>query len=172
MPATKSALRGSQSAVMPRNLYADVHKVLCLPRNRATCPKATIHYTCHQIRAPRRSPPWPKYCTCHEICTSKQSRSDPLHLSRKIRLWTTKTRGLPCACHEKSPPCRKMRTAPQRERSRWKHPPLQRACAVEMHLEEFERHECTVNSSELAAHARAAQRSKHSCLTPTVRTPI
>ena len=28
----------------------------------------------------------------------------------------------PCACHEKSPSCPKMRTAPQRERSRDKHP--------------------------------------------------
>ena len=33
-----------------------------------------------------------------------------------------------------------------------------RACAVEMHFEDFERHECTVNSIELAAHARATPR--------------
>ena len=46
-----------------------------------------------------------------------------------------------------------------------------RACAVEMHVDDFERHECTVNSSELAGHARAAERFKHSCLTTTVRTP-
>ena len=34
---------------------------------------------------------------------------------------------------------------------------IQRACdcAVEMHVDDFERHECTVNSSELAVHARA-----------------
>ena len=48
---------------------------------------------------------------------------------------------------------------------------ISRACAVEMHFEDFERHECTVNSSELAVNARAPQRSKHSCLTTTVRTP-
>ena len=48
---------------------------------------------------------------------------------------------------------------------------IQRACAVEMHIDDVERHECTVNSSELAAHARAAHLSKHSCFTPTVRTP-
>ena len=29
-----------------------------------------------------------------------------------------------------------------------------RACAVEMHFEDFERHECTVNSNELAARKR------------------
>ena len=63
----------------------------------------------------------------------------------------------------------KMRMAPQRERSRDKYSP--RACGVEMHVDDLERHECTANSSELAGHARAAQRSKHSCLTTTVRTP-
>ena len=50
---------------------------------------------------------------------------------------------------------------------------ISRACAVEMRFEDFERHECTVNSSELAGHARALQRStvSISCFTPTVRTP-
>ena len=41
---------------------------------------------------------------------------------------------------------------------------ISRACAVEMHFEDFERHECTVNSNELAVHARALQRSKHQLL--------
>ena len=45
----------------------------------------------------------------------KQLRSLPP--VTKSRLWST-TRGFPCACHEKSPPCTKMRTAPQRERNR------------------------------------------------------
>ena len=45
-----------------------------------------------------------------------------------------------------------------------------RACAIEMHIDDVERHECTVNSSELAGHGRAEQRSKHTCLSPTVRT--
>ena len=40
-----------------------------------------------------------------------------------------------------------------------------------MRIDNVERHECTVNSSELAAHARAEQRSKHTCFTLTVRTP-
>ena len=38
------------------------------------------------------------------------------------------------------------------------------ACTVEMHVEDFERRECTVNSSELAGHARALQRSKRQLL--------
>ena len=36
-----------------------------------------------------------------------------------------------------------------------------RACAVEVHMDDVERHECTVNSNELAVHGRALQRSKH-----------
>ena len=43
--------------------------------------------------------------------------------------------------------------------------------AVEMHIDDVERHECTVNSSELAGHSRDAQRSKHTCFSLTVRTP-
>ena len=39
-----------------------------------------------------------------------------------------------------------------------------RACAVEMHVDDFERYECTVDSSELAVHARTLQRSKHQLL--------
>ena len=38
------------------------------------------------------------------------------------------------------------------------------ACAVEVRIDDVERHECTVNSSELAAHARTLQRSKHQLL--------
>ena len=48
---------------------------------------------------------------------------------------------------------------------------IQRACSVEMHIDDVERHECTVNSSELAGYARAAHLSKHSCFSLTVRTP-
>ena len=48
---------------------------------------------------------------------------------------------------------------------------IQRACAVEMHFEDFERHECTVNSNELAGHARALQRSKHQLPFPYRKNP-
>ena len=50
--------------------------------------------------------------------------------------------------------------------------PAAAACAVEMHVDDVERHECAVNSSELAGHGRAEQRSKpkHTCFSLTVRT--
>ena len=43
-------------------------------------------------------------------------------------------------------------------------PQILRACAVEMHMDDVERHECTVNSNELAVHAGALQRSKRQLL--------
>ena len=36
--------------------------------------------------------------------------------------------------------------------------PILQAGAVEMHFEDFERHDCTVNSSELAGHVGATPR--------------
>ena len=41
-----------------------------------------------------------------------------------------------------------------------------RACGVEMHLEDFERHECTVKSSKLAPCARAVTLIYPRCSTP------
>ena len=50
-------------------------------------------------------------------------------------------------------------------------PQIVRACAVEMHFEDFERYECTANNSELAGHGRALQRSKHQLLLTYRRNP-
>ena len=130
---------------------------------RATCPKVKIHCTCHEIWAPRRSPPCPKCCTCHENCTSKQNSSDPLHLSRKVDFAAPK--------HEVSlavtTMCENAHGATTRAQS-LEAPTaatqILRACAVEVHMDDVERQECTVNSSALAGHARALQRSKHQLL--------
>ena len=46
-----------------------------------------------------------------------------------------------------------------------------RACAVEMHIDDVERHECAVHSSELAVHARTLQRSKHQLPFPYRKNP-
>ena len=126
----------------------------------------------HEIRAPLRSPPCPKCCTCHENCISKQNSSDPLHLSRKGNFGPPKHE-VSLALATKSEPCANAHGTATRAQSRHAPVPatqISRACAVEVHIDDVERHECIVNSSELAAHARAAQRSKHSCFASTVRT--
>ena len=168
MPATKSAPRGSQSAGGAERCAC--HEICTLRFTkccawheickRATCPKVTIHCTCQEIGAPRRSPPCSKCCACHEICIYKAAP-------------------IPCACHEKStldhqstrfPLClpRKVTTRSENARGTTRRvqsrqaPPapgqILRACAVERHFEDFERHECPVNSSELAGHVGATPR--------------
>ena len=47
---------------------------------------------------------------------------------------------------------------------------IQRACAVEMHIDDVERRECAANSNEVVAHARFSDLSI-SCFSLTVRTP-
>ena len=48
---------------------------------------------------------------------------------------------------------------------------IQRACAVEVRMDDVEGHECTVNSNELAVHGRAPQRSKHQLPFPYRKNP-
>ena len=109
-----------------------------------------------------------------ENCISKQNSSDLLHLSRKVDIGAPKHevslapamkshhRVRKCARHHnesavaRSTHCRHPDSASRRSRS------AHGRC---------ERHECTVNSNELAVHGRAPQRSKHTFVSPTVRTP-
>ena len=70
--------------------------------------------------------------------------------------------------------CENVHGTTTRALSRQAHAPatqILRACAVEVHMDDVERHECTVNSHELAGHARAPQRSKHTFFSITIRTP-
>ena len=104
----------------------------------------------------------------------------------------SKTAPIPCTCHEKStldPPKHEVSLAPATKsdhhvqkcarhhnesavaRSTRGRPQILRACAVEVHMDDVERHECTVNSNELDVHGRAPQRSKHTFFSLTVRTP-
>ena len=130
---------------------------------RATCPKVTIHCTCHGIRAPHvqsaapatksalRSTAAPIPCTCHERSTlDHQSTRFPLRLPRKVTTMCENAHGNTTRAQSRQA----LAAATQ----------ISRACAVEMHFDDFQRHECTVNSSELAGHARALQRSKHQLL--------
>ena len=151
---------------LPRNLHFEVHKVLRLQQDfggsqkccacheackQATCPKVTLHCACHEIRARVEDHHRALKCrTCHEICISKYHRSDPLRLLRKVDF---------------APPTRKVTTISENvrgttTRAQSRQAPaadtqILRACAVEMHFEDFERHECTVNSSEIAGPDRA-----------------
>ena len=140
--ATKSAHRGWQKALcLPRNLHLEADK--CWARHEICTSRFTKCFACHEIctsRVTRRA--------CHKICTSRLKRGACREICKrttcpkvtihckicisklrslapvtKSRLSTTKARGFPCACHEKWPPCPKMRTAPKRERSRDKRPP-------------------------------------------------
>ena len=105
VPATKSALRGSHSAVPATKSANEPH----VQKSRFTAPvtKSELLDDHHHVQSAAPA-------------TKTAFRSSPASLApvTKSRLWSTKTRGFPCACHEKSPPCAKMRTAPQRERSR------------------------------------------------------
>ena len=130
-PATKSALRGSprprslhfevdkvlclprnlhfevhKAPSLPRNLHFEGHKVLCLPRNSRNLQTSHMSKSNDSLRLSRNQ-------SSSKIITM----SKVLHLPRKLhfevkhvrslapvtksRLWTTKTRGFPCTCHEK-----------------------------------------------------------------------
>ena len=181
VPATKSALRGSQSAAPAtkshysqmrghRNLHFEVHKAAPtatksanephVQKSRFTAPvtKSELLDDHHHVQsaAPAtktalRSKTAPIPCTCHEKSTLKhQNTRFPLRLPRKVTTMYENAHGTTTRAQSREA------LAPATQ--------ISRACAVEMHFEDFERHECTVNSSELASHARALQRSKHQLL--------
>ena len=144
---------------LPRNLHFKVHKALRLPRNlrieghRALCLLRKLQ-TSHMSKSDdslhlSRNLSSSTITTCHENCI------DPLHacMSRKVEFGAPKREVSLAPATKSDHHERKMRTAPQQDERG-------RACAVQMHIDNFERHECSVNSSELAAHARALQRSK------------
>ena len=86
---------------LPRNLRIEGHRVLCLPRNLQTSHMSKSHDSLHLSR--------------NLSSSTITTMSKVLHLPRKLhfeakqllapvtrsRLWSTKTRGFRCACHEK-----------------------------------------------------------------------
>ena len=89
----------------------------------------------------------------------------------KSRFWSTKTRGFPCVCYEKWPPCTKTHqnahgtaTRAQSLEAPAAGRQILRECAVEMHIDDVERYKCTINNNKLAVHTGALQRSKHQLL--------
>ena len=97
-----------------------------------------------------RSKAAPIPCTCHEKSTlDHENTRFPLHLPGNVTTMCENAHGATMRALSLQAPAARTQ--------------ISRACAVEMHFEDFERHECTVNGSELAVDVRASQRSKHSC---------
>ena len=184
VPATKSALRGSPNAVCTSRFTKCcacheicTHKVRRLPRN--------LHFEVHKVSTPR----FTKCCTCHEICTSRITKSalrgSPSAAPATKTAFRTNTPPIPCTCHEKSTLEHEVSLAPatksdhhvrkcaqrHNESAVARSTKILRACAVDMHFEEFKSHECAVNSSELAGHGCALQRSKHQLPFPHRKNP-
>ena len=158
-----------------RNLHFEVHKVLCLPRNLhfkvhkilhlpqflkpATCRKVTIHCACHEIsgedhhhvqsaahatKSARRSKTAPIPYPCREKWILDHQSRFPLRLPRKVTAMSENAHGAATRAQSREAPA-----APAQ---------ILRPCAVEVHFEDFERHECTANSTEIAGPDRATPR--------------
>ena len=156
VPATKSAHQGSQSALPATKSANEPH--IQKPRFTAPVTKSELLDDHHHVQsaAPAtktafRSKTAPIPCACHEKSTLEhQNTRFPLRLPRKVTTMYQNAHGTTTRAQSLEAPA----AATQ----------ILRACAVEMHIDDVERHECTVNSSELAAHARALQRSKYQLL--------
>ena len=165
-PATKSAFRGSQKPLrLPRNLRLEVHHVLRLPRNlrfelhqvqrlppnrciegyKVLCLSRNLHFEVHKFQS---APPATKSANAPHV--------------EKLRFIAPVTPRRSHAPVTKSAPATKSDHHVRKcTRGRFGAPAaatqISRACAVEMYLEDSERHERIANSSELAVHARAPQ---------------
>ena len=170
-----------QALYQPRNLHFEVHQVLRLPQN--------LHFEVHKVLHLLRNLHIEGHrvlCLPQNLQTSHMPKShDSLHLSRNLSSsrMTTMSKVLRAPRkvdfgapkHEASlAPPRKVTTMCKNAcgtttRAQSLEAPAAatqtlRACAVEMHFDDFEKHECAVNSSELAGHGRVLQRSKHQLL--------
>ena len=145
VPATKSAIephvqKSRFTAVTKSELLDDHHHV------QSAAPATKIAF---------RSKTAPIPCTCHENLEHQNTRF-PLRLPRKVITMCENAHGTTTEAQSLEAPAADTQ--------------ILRARAVEMHMDDVARHECTVNSNELAGHGRDAQRSKHTCFSTTVRT--
>ena len=159
---------------LSQNLHFEVHKVLRLSRHFQFEVR-------NALRLPRnlQKGDISRSHASQHLAGKSELVEDHHHVqsavpARKSTL-PNKTALIPCACHDKSAlnhentrfPChlpRKMTTMCENAhdtttRALSLEAPaaptqISRACAAEMHFEDIEWHECTVNRSELAAHAR------------------
>ena len=136
VPATNSALQGRQSTApatksashslhLSRSQSESKITLPCLPRN--------LHLEVKPLRS--LAPATKSQTVDHE------NTRFPLRLPRKVTTMSENAHGTTTRAQSRQAP------APATQ--------ILRACAAEMRLEDFERHECAVNSSELAGHGRA-----------------
>ena len=158
VPATKSALRG--------------HHKCCDPARRGSQSAVPVTKSAH--RGPQSAAPVTKSANEPHVqksrFTARGTKSELFDDDHQVQsaapatkiAFRSKTAPIPCACHEKSAlehqntrfALHGTTTRAQSLEAPAAGPQILRACAVEMHIDDFEMHECTVNSSELAGHAR------------------
>ena len=103
VPATKSALKVHKVLHLPRNVHFQVHTVLHQQRFLKTSHMSKSHDSLHLSRNQSTS----KITTMSKaLCLPRNLHMEVKPLRSlapvtKSRLWSTKARGFPCACHEK-----------------------------------------------------------------------
>ena len=132
-PATKCALQDPQSLAPATTSENEPH----VEKSRFTTPVTKSEHVedYHHVqsaapatKSTRRSKAAPTPCTCHEKLTwGRQSTRFPLQLPRKVTTMSENVRGT--------------RTRAQSRQALAAATQILRACAVEMHFEDFERHE-------------------------------
>ena len=163
-PATKSALRGSPSAALAtKSALRGAPATKSAHRGSQSAAPATKSANEQHVQKSRFTAP----VTKSELPDDHQHAQSAAP-AKKTAL-RSETAPIPGTCHEKSTlkhqntrfplrlPCAKMRTAhgtttrAQSLEAPAVGPKTLRACAVKMHIDDVKRHECTANSSELAA---------------------
>ena len=99
--------------------YCACHEIC----KQATCPKVTIHCTCHGIRAPRRSRSYPKCWGCHELSAFRSRTARSLApVTKKLSLELIQSTRFPLCLPRKVTMSENAHGATTRA-SRDKHPP-------------------------------------------------
>ena len=156
---------------LPQNLRIKGHRVLRLPRNLQTSHVSKLHDSVHLsrnlssstiasmskvLRLPRKLHFEAKQLRFFAPVTNLKSTLEhqntgfPLRQPRKVTAVCENAHGATTRAQSLEAPA-----SPTQ---------ISRAYADEMHVDDFKRYECTVNSSESARHPRALQRSKQQLL--------
>ena len=172
MPATNSALQDSHGAALPK-----VFRRKSASKDNIKIPKRSFRAFTRFLKRTHVQKSRSLHLSRYQSASKITTMSTELRLPRNLHI--EKNTPIPCTCHEQSTldhhntrfPLRLPQTvttmpenvhgATTRVQSRQAPTvphQIVRACAVEMHFEDFERHECTVNSNELAGRPDATPR--------------